>query len=277
MHYLAKPSVNFPVLFDLCIKRKNEHLKEQFLSGSGKLFSLTNAYDEKSTGCNLYELHPESLDPLKQEDFIGLYANQMLKGSARYIYDKLLASGKKDGCCYCSDCEPTELDHFLPKSIFPEFSIFPSNLVPTCHECNKFKDDDYPRNNIDYLVHPYYENYAEFEWLMASLRYKDDAPIVIYQISEVLASTDNDLASRLGHQCRKLQLFRRYAYRAMQEVSCIKHRIIDLHTKGGIDAVRQHLEGEAMSRKKLNKNSWQTALYNCLANDEQFCQIGWEL
>lgn len=42
-------------------------------------------------------------------------------------------------CQYCAGLnpEPTTLDHYLEKSLYPEFAVFYRNLVPCCPECNR--------------------------------------------------------------------------------------------------------------------------------------------
>lgn len=53
-----------------------------------------------------------------------------------------------------------ELDHFLPKSIFPFFAVSLFNLIPVCHSCNHSKSDesvlDWGQGILDFsLLHPH--------------------------------------------------------------------------------------------------------------------------
>lgn len=46
-------------------------------------------------------------------------------------------------CPYCGEkITVVEIDHFLPKSKYPLFSIYSQNLVPSCIECNKEKKEE---------------------------------------------------------------------------------------------------------------------------------------
>ncbi len=49
--------------------------------------------------------------------------------------------GKTIKCPLCGVRDVTDLDHYAPRSIFPEYSVHPKNLIPTCHECNTVKDN----------------------------------------------------------------------------------------------------------------------------------------
>jgi hypothetical protein len=57
-----------------------------------------------------------------------------------------------------------ELDHYLPKALYPHLSCHPYNLVPVCHHCNStikgatdILDCDNRRYNLDEVLLPYRE------------------------------------------------------------------------------------------------------------------------
>ena len=57
-------------------------------------------------------------------------------------------------CGYCGKCfdvtlTDSQIDHFKPKSKFPELENDYQNLVLSCFTCNNKKRDDWPSNSID--------------------------------------------------------------------------------------------------------------------------------
>lgn len=48
-------------------------------------------------------------------------------------------------CPFCGISELSTLDHYLPKELYPEFSVFPKNLVPSCAVCNTRKKDGFSK------------------------------------------------------------------------------------------------------------------------------------
>lgn len=46
---------------------------------------------------------------------------------------------KYDACPFCMLGTPDELDHYLSKAEFPEYTLFPPNLIPCCSKCNEIK------------------------------------------------------------------------------------------------------------------------------------------
>jgi len=47
-------------------------------------------------------------------------------------------------CGYCEEISRGEMDHFRPKSRFPELVYDWSNWVFACHDCNNFKGEKWP-------------------------------------------------------------------------------------------------------------------------------------
>ena len=70
-------------------------------------------------------------------------------------------------CGYCEEPRKGEIDHFRPKSQFPESVYIWSNWVFACHECNQAKGEKWPTPRyIDpctsfVIDHP--ENFFEFD------------------------------------------------------------------------------------------------------------------
>lgn len=50
------------------------------------------------------------------------------------------------------------LDHILPESIFPQFSILPLNLVPTCYRCNHAKSTTVGYLPNEGVINPFFNN-----------------------------------------------------------------------------------------------------------------------
>lgn len=65
------------------------------------------------------------------------------------------------GCCpMCGSDSTMDLDHFIPRSAFPEFAIFSKNLVPTCPYCNRGvkKETVMGSGPQDRFLHPYFHS-----------------------------------------------------------------------------------------------------------------------
>lgn len=79
--------------------------------------------------------------------FIEHYENT--KHFSKFISD--FRNNNRTGFCYmCGAMNAGTLDHLLPKDIYPEFSFFSKNLIPSC-DCNQKK-----KENISTGLNPHF-------------------------------------------------------------------------------------------------------------------------
>lgn len=109
--------------------------------------SLKNShidYDKKAVAGTLNEL--TSIYP--QADSRHALAHDIYGSNRAFVtahWEELKAVN--GGCtlvcpiCGLEDC--IEMDHFAPRSLFPEHSFHLTNLIPLCHNCNFNKHDDW--------------------------------------------------------------------------------------------------------------------------------------
>lgn len=110
---------------------------------------------------------------LSKQQLMDLYTRYMVgtTGPSRDIYDGLLAAAGG----LCPSCgglgRAWTLDHYLPKSNFPAFSVHPSNLVPCCRDCNSGKNSSFGAGVHEQTLHPYLDQSHFFEerWITATV------------------------------------------------------------------------------------------------------------
>lgn len=90
----------------------------------------------------------------------------------------------RDDCCpICgSTLPPDEVDHIIPKHLYPEYAIFSRNLVPAC-TCNRkkgmvFKGDYSPQR----VFHPYYDNAMEVRLVYLELTNGIEKPDIAIKV-----------------------------------------------------------------------------------------------
>ena len=125
----------------------NAALREKLISSKPE---LTAAGDEYLNAVGTGELHcipsintdvdedPVVINTLKKSELVKIYDQYFVPEDkpARKIYDALL-NAAKEKCPFCGGIgTQRNLDHFLPKAHFPQFSVLPRNLVPSCRDCN---------------------------------------------------------------------------------------------------------------------------------------------
>ena len=88
-------------------------------------------------------------------------------------------------CPFCGISESSTLDHYLPKEQYPEFSVFPKNLVPSCAVCNTRKRDRIldEGTNVRMFLHPCYDVIPDMAFLAVRARMEADALIMSYRLT----------------------------------------------------------------------------------------------
>jgi hypothetical protein len=87
-----------------------------------------------------------------------------------YGYKDRLRKKYGVGCPYCGEhCTTSQLDHYLPRSRYGEYSLFSPNLVPACVSCNQ-RFGDRVATEMDF-IYPFGDDFlkdpvlrAYFDW-----------------------------------------------------------------------------------------------------------------
>lgn len=61
-------------------------------------------------------------------------------------------------CPMCGSSDVGTVEHYLPKTPFPEFSIFSFNLLPSCSICNSKRGSKHDNNVKSQLLHPIFDS-----------------------------------------------------------------------------------------------------------------------
>lgn len=180
-------NLSYPEVFDTCLSGVNGnsrlreclHLNREALSRSAEAYikfgqhGMLNHIEplRRDMGIN-----PIILDGLSKKDLISLYSLYFVKRNkpeARKIYDKLMSMAK-DKCPFCGGVgKPENLDHYLAKKYYPQFSILPQNLIPSCRDCNMGgKGQSLAETSGEQVIHPFldHEKFFNEQWIFAEYR-----------------------------------------------------------------------------------------------------------
>ena len=163
------------------------------------------------------------------------------------------------------------MDHFLPKSLYPQFGIAFENLIPVCRDCNEEKLTAAPQAESDTFFHPYFEECSIHSWLVAKIDSRD--PLTF---SYGIAS-DNPrtiMNRRLEHQFQVLNLATRFATDASGEFTTSGQLLTDVFNAVKEGGLIDNLKRTAESASKSTYMPWKAAMYYALAADRWFTSGG---
>ncbi len=235
--------------FDSVIDIVSRGITDQVLLGKIKSckIELIDIFDEyeKFTGQGIgfqlptYDYNEDKgIDPiivgdLKHSEIKSIYSKFFVPSrfDSRDIYNEIKASAK-EGCPYCGylrDIE--ELDHFLPKSKYPQFSILTSNLIPSCKTCNQtYKKSSFATCYKEQIIHPYidYAHFFEEKWIDAELNVSEYEKVRFFASPpESWSESDQE---RAKFHFEKFNLTTRNSILFHQEYEGIKEYIKNLKT-----------------------------------------------
>lgn len=242
--------LTYESVFSTCISTETEAKQKNYSQCLPSLLLSIESYDRHmsaKTGHLLKAHDVTDFEPLSKKELKWLYKSRLLgkDSPARKYYDKILVSSMKKSCFFCSYEEPIQLDHFLPISRYSQYAIYPKNLVPICHRCNREKFTHAPQNPTDNFIHPYFESYDDLIWLNANIQYEGNTPIAIFNIGN--NEMEDDVISRIRFQFKQLKLCGRYTFKSGRELAGRYRLFLEAFQDRDALGLEDDLKGEARS------------------------------
>ena len=214
---------------------------------------------------------PVVIGNVLKSELVKLYNYYMVKKHpARNIYDKLLLAAN-DKCPFCGGIgRPKTLDHFLPKANYPQFSVFPLNLVPACRDCNTGKRNTLATSARDQVLHPYLDDDCFFteQWIFARVVQTEPCAIEFYVSPP--ENWDGVSKDRVNKHFDDFDLAKRYSIQAAEELSTLVDQRSEIMSSWPKELFVEFLTSVENS-VTLFCNHWKRVTYQTLAKDEWFC------
>lgn len=263
-------------VFNTCVSMvRDTALKAELEAIKAEIQKAANAYDANAAAKKLYLIPRKGkVRKVDGDELVKVYTLRMVpkKAKGRPIYDRILSSPVNGRCPFCGIGTVNTLDHFLPKTHFPVFSVMPNNLVPACTWCQGEKLEYFATTAGEQLLHPYFDNFDQDIWLAADVVVGSPAAFRYY--TSPPANWPQDDKERVASHLKKLNLAFLFSSNAGSRLTEIKGRLAKLHDAGGSNAVRAHLGEELASSEEDHKNSWVTAMYRAAIASDWFCDGG---
>ncbi|TKJ86794.1 HNH endonuclease [Pseudomonas koreensis] len=116
-------------------------------------------------------------------------------------------------CPYCgTPKKPNELDHFIPKGEWPEYSIYPNNLVPQCDGCARIKSVHYfcDQNHAAFFLHPMYTNLLVNIYFSVQIHFIDDLTPPLFTPEFTVDHVSTIERQRIERHLNKLNVAERF-------------------------------------------------------------------
>lgn len=217
------------------------------------------------------------------EQYVGLSFSPPESESLRHCYDspsqmvsrikaRLLSlpdilAGE---CPYCRIGEPETLDHYLPKALFPEFSIFSLNLVPVCGRCNNLKSDSFLDSGCRSFLHPYFDLLEGNLFLCAEVYVQSGTPAVSFYLDNS-NYIDQYVYDVICRHFKSLNLGERYRKKGVALMSEIVYSAEFRIQPSQLKALFLSEAERVASRK--GPNCWEAAMYRAMHVCDDFIYL----
>lgn len=282
MRHLAQPTgedeqpFSASDVFEICVSMvKNPTLKAKLQAIRSDVEIAAADYDTKAARKQLYRKQPhDRVGAVSGEQLVKVYTLRMVpkRSKGRPAYDRILSAPLHGRCPFCGIGTVNTLDHYLPKTHFPIYSVVPNNLVPACNWCQGEKSEYYSTTKGGQLLHPYFDDVDNEVWLASEVVVGVPAGFRFFA-SPPEYWTPSAKARVVTH-LRELNLPLLFSSNAGSRLAEIRGRLGRLHQKGGETAVRTHLLEELESIEADHRNSWAAAMYRAAVESDWFCNGG---
>ena len=164
-------------------------------------------------------------------------------------------------CPFCgSPFSPDTLDHFMPKEDWPEFSIFPNNLVPQCKGCAPIKGRKYfcETYQTAIFIHPIYSDLLSKVKFKISIEFDEEDKIPAFGLKIIIPKgLSQEDKAKLSSHFMELKIKKRVSGFCYREYNSWKTKLernrFDIRI-----ALKQRID--EISKSEISKD-WKTSLY----------------
>jgi hypothetical protein len=249
MMRLNNPQYSFEKTLNECIAgiTGNPALQQKIRSSNHDFTAVETQYINAARTGKLYDISPINTDgdtdpiiisTLKKSELLKIYDHYFVpkQKPARKIYEALL-NAAKEKCPFCGGIGTARnLDHFLPKAHFPQFSILPHNLVPACRDCNMDgKSNDFATSAENQIIQPYVDNERFFseQWVFAKYHAGNNSePGFFEYFTSPPTSWSCIDKQRVIKHFKNFNLARRYAVKAAELLGTVLLQINNMKQYG---------------------------------------------
>lgn len=275
MRKLVIPNISPKEVYATTKEKSGTNFKKQRLEAlENYVLERYEDYDEK---CNELERISDSniSDTGDKEALLSCYTRNKQGYLEGEVVTKIISSQSiqhRHNCPYCGMDTPRTIDHYLPKADFPEFSIYPPNLIPCCGYCNQKKSKVWRQNGKRTFINLYFDEIPEREqYLFLNIEYKNNekAPYIIFEIHN-RDNIESDLFELIKGHYTTLNLLNEFAGKINNLLSDIVDRIVHNPTVPKEEHQDNFKKLYESYTRNYGLNHWETILYQNLQTNNDF-------
>ncbi|WP_340002074.1 HNH endonuclease [Oceanobacillus sp. FSL K6-0127] len=275
MKKLTPPAIDSDKIYkDITRKSRSRDKKERLTRLEQHVLERYVEYDSKKN--SLENITKSEIATQEDKDaLLSCYSRNKdgyLEGEVVATIISIQSIQHKQKCPYCGLDKPRTIDHYIPKGKYPEFSFFPSNLIPCCGYCNSKKGETWLESGKRVFLNLYFDNIPEddqFLFPVIEFDDKDTAPTISFTL-ERNENINDEMFTLINSHYLKLNLLNEYSESVEEELS----NIVDQIQNNPDVTIEEHKEN--LSRvyrtnvKKYGLNHWKSVFIRGLMQSDLF-------
>lgn len=173
-------------------------------------------------------------------------------------------------CQNCTINEVNSFDHFLPKGDYPEYSVHPQNLFPSCTYCNGKKSTAWKEGNTRLFLNLYLDRLPDVQYLFVSTEISDNTISARFEL-ENRNNIPIEVFNLIENHYLKLGLLERFAVNIDEVVTSFKTDLDESLVDMSLNNFQQLVHRKnVIKQQKLGINFWKIILENHLVENNDF-------
>lgn len=128
-----------------------------YKSLAGISTQIKKAYREYVLKKGSPSIVPIGIDAAQRAELENAYSNKPIGAGLSWI-SELYINGL-NSCPFCGGDGARTIEHYLPQTSYPEFSVYSLNLLPSCGSCNSKRNSLNAHGAATSPLHPYFDKH----------------------------------------------------------------------------------------------------------------------
>lgn len=205
----------------------------------------------------------------------GLLSCYKSEGNNLKLLKKEIKDNQEDDikgiCQYCGILKPKTYDHYLPISIYPEFSALAINLVPCCKDCNGKKKSYWKENQERGIINFYIDKIPNTRFLYGNVIFILGIPHVEYYLKNPDNGSNANFFNIVLKHYLRLELLELYKEESSDELGEIIRTFKIYIQNTSLESLRTNLLTDALQlQTQFGINYWRAVLRLTLSESDIF-------
>lgn len=273
MYKIDRPAPSAAEVYQAAVlSMRNAKKRADYIRCAPDVEAQCAVYDQLGLAGTFEEANPKDFEikALEVTAMRDLYDKQFNNvKSTGHFRDEILLGATNARCPYCGLGQVSQLDHYLPKSEFQAITVHPQNLVPACADCNKIKSAYRPTGDAPAVLHPYFDEAFDWDWLEASLVIGEgEFTVAEFGVSTLIS--DSQLVDRLSTHLGVFNLCNRFSSEASQVLQGFERVVKTAGEAWKLEYARNHLQSSLETAAYMGPNDCRAATFSAMLKTEWY-------